>query len=105
MLPKFIGVKWIVFCLAIPFVLYAALSSTATARVGAKCGGVAGVSCGRGEFCELPPGYCPQFRRDLEGTCVENPGQCLRHKILRVCGCNWITYDNDCFRRQARVTL
>jgi len=96
-MQKFLGL-----CVAVAFVLSCDVASEpAAARVGAKCGGFAGLTCGRHEFCERPAGIC--FFPDVEGTCVHTPGVC--NKIYRpVCGCNGQTYGNDCERQRAKVS-
>ncbi len=96
-MSKFFGV-----CLALAFVVASGLSSTpSVAKVGAVCGGFAGLACGKGEFCQHPPGTC--FIPDLQGTCARVPSQCLMI-YLPVCGCNGKTYGNDCVRMRAKVS-
>jgi hypothetical protein len=108
MLPKLFRVTWIGACLVFAFVLYSALSSTAMALVGAKCGGFAGPRCGHGEWCQRPPGAC--FLPDIEGTCAKVPVSCpLARKSSNmilpvVCGCDGKTYVNDCLRMRAKVS-
>jgi hypothetical protein len=87
---------------AIALALTLGLSSTpSSARVGQKCGGFVGITCGPHEFCQLPTGVC--FTPDIQGRCARVPEIC--NKIyLPVCGCNGVTYGNDCEREMARVS-
>jgi len=52
------------------------------------------------EFCEIPDGSCETF--DIGGSCVAIPDACTPADSP-VCGCDAVTYDNDCERRRARV--
>ena len=77
----------------------------ASARVGDSCSPRRG--CDPGEFCDLRGGNAACFRRPgttLTGIC-ERSGQSHRcvPKIQRVCGCNGVTYTNDCMRIQVGV--
>jgi hypothetical protein len=87
---------------AIALALTIGLSSTpGSARVGQRCEGFAGRTCGPHEFCQMPTGVCS--RPDAEGRCAFVPELCNR--IFRpVCGCNHVTYSNDCERMAHRVS-
>jgi hypothetical protein len=52
------------------------------------------------------PGKC--FIADLPGKCAYRPEICILHKdvfFIPECGCNGVTYSNDCERRKAGVSL
>ncbi|HEY0709911.1 MAG TPA: Kazal-type serine protease inhibitor domain-containing protein [Polyangia bacterium] len=62
------------------------------------CGGAVGATCGPKEFCEVTGGTCSSA-----GVCRPKPEACDLN-YAPVCGCDRITYGNDCARAAAGVS-
>jgi hypothetical protein len=83
----------------------AGVSVAATGECGATgqtCGGFPGTQCPKGEFCSYAPdAICGAA--DATGTCAPIPGAC---DLLwaPVCGCDGITYSNECAANLAGVS-
>jgi hypothetical protein len=56
------------------------------------CGGIGGLLCPEGQICDIT--FCAF---DASGVCVFAPDACA-DILAPVCGCNGVTYDNDCYR-------
>jgi hypothetical protein len=68
---------------------------------GSMCAGP-GSTCGRSQFCQYPAGACGTS--DGSGQCVPVPLSCDAD-AAPVCGCDGETYDNDCVRQRAGVSV
>jgi len=70
---------------------------------GQVCGGIRGLVCPRGQFCDIDtPNACGGA--DLTGICRIPPRACMQI-YDPVCGCDGVTYGNDCERQIAQMQL
>lgn len=89
------------FSAAVIMVVCAGMSnSVSAAGEGATCGGIAGIQCDAGLWCDPRAAMCGGA--DIQGTCVRVPDVCAT-VMQPVCGCDKKTYSNDCERRRAKV--
>ncbi len=67
------------------------------------CGGLAGIQCGKGEFCAFAAdAMCGAA--DQTGTCAKRPDACIQ-LFKPVCGCDDNTYSNACMAASAGVSV
>jgi hypothetical protein len=95
------------FCLLTVLFAFASLLLVAGAQAAAKpisCGGLMPFQCPTGTFCQYQPGQCTAMWGHA-GTCTKKPVACKILIIAPVCGCNGKTYNNDCLRQSAGVSL
>jgi hypothetical protein len=79
---------------------FVAPTGAAAVGVGKTCGGIAGIQCDDGLWCDLKAGQCGVA--DASGRCVKIPDVCSKD-IRWVCGCDKKDYTNNCVRLQAKV--
>ena len=65
------------------------------------CGGIQGLPCERGEFCNLDVGNCCC---NFQGVCAEPPQFCIT-LFKPVCGCDGESYGNSCEAAMASVSV
>jgi hypothetical protein len=70
---------------------------------GNGCGGLLGLTCAEGEFCDFAPGDFCGFA-DATGTCRETPEFCTE-QFDPVCGCDGETYGNACAANAAGISV
>lgn len=95
---------------------HAHLAGTDVTHVGAcetlgqTCGGIAGLGCNAGEYCEFPAGTCGAA--DQTGVCTAAPAECLQTDCggtdcipTPACGCDGVTYEDVCHAHLAGVAV
>jgi hypothetical protein len=70
---------------------------------GEACGGLLGLQCADGQFCNFAPdAFCGAA--DATGICTDIPVGCTR-EFVPVCGCDGETYPNACVANSAGTSV
>lgn len=69
---------------------------------GADCGGLLGLICGQGYYCDWADDSCGAL--DQTGVCRPVPDACMPVEAP-VCGCDGAPYANECAASQARTDV
>lgn len=85
---------------ALALSVLASLPAETAAQTGPACGGSNAAKCPDGQACQFPAGQCGVA--DLQGNCVTVPATCPEGGP-KVCGCDGITYANECQLLKAGV--
>ncbi len=96
------GITYANECLAAAAGDNVATRGTCAEAASAFCGGIAGVSCPDGQFCNFESEFCGNG--DQGGVCTPIPRVCTEILDL-VCGCNGITYLNECLAHEAGASV
>jgi hypothetical protein len=70
---------------------------------GTACGGLKGIACEKGQYCDFPP-EATCGTADQSGTCTAIPDACDA-SLKPVCGCDGKTYSNACTAALAGISV
>lgn len=83
-------------------ILMLGCSSNNESSTGEACGGLNGLTCQEGEYCQFEIGTCGAA--DQTGVCSPRPEVCTEI-YAPVCACDDRTYSSDCTAATAGVSI